>query len=248
MSRLQILDIQSSLNSQVQLSMHGNVDENPSYLHSEEISSTIRARGSTAFAEVLKHNLVRVARREALSVDELVDTLTLVDANAADSKPNFYNALKLISLASSTHDRDINVRLVWWRLLLADNWRTLSAMKSDAKARTAIEKTVLYTTLSLAIEDSDTEHPVLLPDSLEILFKPETLSLSIDVIRNRYAYADNSLLKSLHSDLERERDLLNSLLTDCSLGSYVQSTYSAACLAHNAMGEFSAHRARYADK
>lgn len=245
-SRLQVLNIQNALDSQLRLAFHGDISADPETLDLGEVASVLTERNSPAFGSVLKRNLARAARREVLSTDDLIDTLTLLDSTTSDAKANFYRAFKLVSL-SAPQGQDVNIRLVWLRLLLADDWKSLSAMKSNAKAKTATEKTALFKTLSLAIEDGDVDRPVLSPEVVQYIFRPQMLSLSIDELRGHYPYADKGLLGQLQSELERDVAAVSALVANHSLGSWVQGTYSSACVAHKAMGKFSADSAAFSD-
>lgn len=73
--------------------------------------------------EVLHRAVSKLLQNKSLSVEELVDILTLLDVNSTSSELNFFRALNLLSLPTtklSERKARLNYQLVWSRLYLQD--------------------------------------------------------------------------------------------------------------------------------
>lgn len=157
--------------------------------------------------ELARDLIDRVTKGEILSVDELIDLLTLVEPSTSkESSLNFYRALELASI----YDRR-RLRMVWRRLYLRDDWTYMSEFsqnKSDEEKKAMCQKTILYKTLE-AFHD---QHKQLDQESLAICRNPLILGQVLVVeeetessmLRDRYPLADDELLQMISEDLNAE--------------------------------------------
>lgn len=191
----------------------------------ESLFKYVDERNADGLAQVLKRALGRMDNGRALSVEELIDILTLTYVDRTDSRARFYWALQLCA-SSELPDarRPYNERLIWRRLFLSDNWEDIlkTKNKSDSKVKVMTEKTILFTTLSLAVNEQSLVNEQFLEDPLSAA-EPEP---SESILSARYGYANEELQASILKDTQTEGVLLQTLVDHLDFASWTQGISS----------------------
>ena len=166
-SQMEVVNIQEAIYNQVL----PHISKNDIYV--AELYHDLTKLGLPTLITVLQRALQRLANKNSLSVEELIDILTLIDIDTKDSELNFFRALQLLSLPTTKLSEGrilLNKQLIWRRLYLKDeyvykiyifliltfcSWKKLvsTSKKSDASVKSATEKTILYKTLHASFEN-----------------------------------------------------------------------------------------------
>ena len=117
--------------------------------------------GKTTLRNAMQHNLKKLINREVLSVDDLIDMLTLIDVNVNPEFPDddgflekrFYLALTLLRLCEFTETdpkrNELHERIIWRRCLIQDDWGEINKteLQDDAEVAHKTAKTALFQAL-----------------------------------------------------------------------------------------------------
>lgn len=158
-SQLELVEIQEIVNHRVQINLNKNNDQVSVYI--DQISHFLKSHNLKQLQSVLSRALIRLVGKQTLTINELVDVLTLSDVGTnsgsfdnADSttRLNFFLAFKLIHLFAaniSASQIKLNEQIIWRRLFLRDDWFKLNQTenKADSIVESAFSKTILYETL-----------------------------------------------------------------------------------------------------
>ncbi len=100
--------------------------------------------------------MTRLVAREALDVEDLVDTLTLMD-NIPDAKADnelmdtrYFSALKLLRLSTTAGEgRQLYEKIIWRRCMIQDDWESINRteLKDDTQVEVETGATALFKTL-----------------------------------------------------------------------------------------------------
>ncbi|CAN6602318.1 hypothetical protein TRVA0_002S00980 [Trichomonascus vanleenenianus] len=225
-SRLELCSFQESLTTQLK-SQLGIENVTKADTHFQRLIGGLRSRGTEGLVQVLQRGLTRLLQGRSVTIEELVDVLTLVDIDVQDAKLNFYRALKLVrdSTLSDTR-KSLNEYLIWRRLIFADSWEKIvnTKSKSDEKIQNATKSTVLYHTLEALLKNDDMSS-----SSARYVVDPSSLcgkgSSFASLQSERYPYANEKLLKEIKSDLEKEDETLQKMIKDFHLESWMKGIY-----------------------
>ena len=216
MAMMDTIDVQGLLSSQI-------VTQNAT-------DEELRAKGYASLADVLRRVVNKILQKKALTVEELVDGLTLVSATSDESRLNFARALELVysDQRMSESRRSLNERIICTRLFVVDDWSNiLRAMKqkSDAKVQSIMEKTVLYHTIKALMEDERG----LANELSKYLNEPMLCtqdSISLVQLNERYHYANESLLTNIANDIAKMQKEITILIKDLELTSWIKGISS----------------------
>lgn len=145
-AQLTVVDIEAAVRQQLLLQVSDGK------FHPDELTRALRARKLSALAAIFSRSAERLVQGKALSTEELISVLILIDTEDATAavRLNFFRALQLLSLPNTKLSQErllVNYQLVWTYLFLQDDWKALAACKNDATVKTKSEKTILYSTL-----------------------------------------------------------------------------------------------------
>lgn len=162
--RLETVDILESIEKQLAPYMSVNAESSEATVYPDGISEFLDSQNMTQLKAVLSTAMTRFVKKEALSTEELIDILTLVDVGGGPSggtpQLNFARALRLVSLPTSgltNAQVKFNTQLIWRRLFIRDNWEAIERTEnqSDELVQKTVAGTLLYKTLStLVTKDS----------------------------------------------------------------------------------------------
>ena len=224
--KLDVLAIQESLCNHVKPTVRNALDADA------EVDLALQRYGSNVEGKsTLRHSLERNLRKmlalEALSPEDLVDTLTLVDHGDAPSHNEdfmhlrFFHAFKVLRLASSEMKdpgfKELQEKIIWRRCMIQDDWKAINRteLKDDAQAEVETAATALFQTLKEGFRthfweesSSSSAPPLLLLPPAQIL----EAGTSIDALKasssSRFAHVPENALAMLAHDLEKEDELL----------------------------------------
>ncbi|KDR81643.1 hypothetical protein GALMADRAFT_239719 [Galerina marginata CBS 339.88] len=131
--------------------------------------------GKTAFIHIFKDILRQLLQGRALSIEDLVDILSLKDN--AESVEDYATSLHLLSSATNLPEARQNsaLRTVWRRVYLHDDWDSLkeTADISDDELNARYQGTALYATLCSVMHRSefglDPAEALMIPSTEEIV-------------------------------------------------------------------------------
>lgn len=158
-SQLEFLNVQKAVSSQLAFNLDKN--KNNVSLHIDRISNFLNKNNLNQLQAVLRRTILRLAHKQTLTINELVDILTLsdIDTNAESIIPApFFLAFKLIHLFTangSTEKTELNEQIIWRRLYVRDDWAELDKAESkgdDNAVKADFSKTVLYKTFVYIIK------------------------------------------------------------------------------------------------
>lgn len=116
-SQMQFTIIREAAHTQVLLCMSSNE------IMMDRLSQGLEKLECPALISTLRRALGRLENKSSLSVEELIDILTLIDIDTSLSELNFFYALQLLSLPTtklSESRMTLNLQTIWRRLFLKD--------------------------------------------------------------------------------------------------------------------------------
>lgn len=111
------------------------------------------------FAAVLHQNIEKLLSRQALDLEELIDTITLMDEDGLRTDKEefgdkrFFSALKLVKLSSFEDGelarKDFLEKVIWRRCMIQDDWVSINhtELKDDTQVEVDTGATALFKTL-----------------------------------------------------------------------------------------------------
>ncbi|KAL1848972.1 hypothetical protein Plec18170_007631 [Paecilomyces lecythidis] len=168
-SRVEINAIQDQVYEHISPALHGAIDQKAEIELAVEHFGRHLEKDRPAFHEVLEIMLSRVVAREVLTVDQLIDLLTLMDdvqflegEHDGISRRQFYVALHAIQLSGYAETDpelyDFLQKLVWRRCMIRDNWEALG--DTDQKLDREVEEVVCNTALFRTLVECFVEEPL----------------------------------------------------------------------------------------
>ena len=113
--------------------------------------------GKSALDEAMEQNISRLVAREALDVEDLIDTLTLMGNDRRGSKADaefldtrFFSALRLLMLSGIEDEgRQLFEQIIWRRCMIQDDWESINRteLKDDTQVEVETGATALFKTL-----------------------------------------------------------------------------------------------------
>ena len=162
--RMAILSIQENLYASVRQTLITAIDDTARIQELMKSFGKHFVSGKPTLKKSLEYNFKKLVARQVLDIEELIDTLTLMDANKAEGDPTFadsrfFLALKLLRLTGFERTDPSRVKLhaanIWRRCMIRDNWESLNRTenKNDADVEEEIGGTVLFKTLKAGYLD-----------------------------------------------------------------------------------------------
>ncbi|KAK5127392.1 hypothetical protein LTR85_006731 [Meristemomyces frigidus] len=197
-----------------------------------------KSKNYAALQQLLETEIERVLDNQALSVEELVDVLTLMDSNVYSSEAErpsrniegseFVLALQALDAVAPTMEQrrfETLLQLVWKRCYVHDDWVKLTTTqakktKTDADNKTLLSQTAAWRTF-FALHNSqpsllsgDSNIRVLAPtDCLGAACMPEDLA---------YRFSEADLLDPILHDNKIQDELLAGFVADRRLDEWMQ--------------------------
>ncbi len=148
---------QESLYKYIKPSLHGAIDNTEKFQIALDTCGKHFAESKPALHEAMAQNAARLVAREVLDVEDLIDTLTLMDNNPPDSKVDhelldtrFFSALKLLRLSTiEAEGRQLHETIIWRRCMIQDDWESINRteLKDDTQVEVETGATALFKTL-----------------------------------------------------------------------------------------------------
>ncbi|MCJ1243472.1 hypothetical protein MMC30_000669 [Trapelia coarctata] len=237
--RLAIIEIQDQLYEYIEPALRSALDESAKadivlteFGHNTKKRPTLRS--------FMQKTMKALTAREALPLDDLIDTLTLINMHTRHTQSEqqfadrrFLLALKLLKLSglrSTDLDRyGLHEKTIWRRCMIQDKWEDINRTEgtTDAQVIAATSSTTLFRTLKSGFEDGYFEEaPPLAPTTvLNAGTTPASLRAS-----SRYAESSDSFLRGLAHDLEKEDRQLEAALEKGRLDQWWPSIVEAAMI------------------
>jgi len=180
---LRIVDIQGRIDAHILSTRIGSLDRDAEILNVMNRYSTHLDPGLEVHHSLLESGLNAIIDHKALSIEQLVDVLTLMDMSDTSSPEaipeggNFFLALQAIEAATTTGLRpdaaELLNALVWKRMYIYDDWnslaRKMSRKKVDAERLDILRDTALWSTLRRGMDEkffTPEGHGVALPSEI----------------------------------------------------------------------------------
>jgi len=148
--------VQESLHKYIKPSIQGLLDKDAEVQSAVENCGKHLVESKPALHEAMRQNMTRLVAREALDVEDLVDTLTLMD-NIPDAKADnelmdtrYFSALKLLRLSTTAGEgRQLYEKIIWRRCMIQDDWESINRteLKDDTQVEVETGATALFKTL-----------------------------------------------------------------------------------------------------
>ncbi|KAI9923395.1 hypothetical protein MW887_009365 [Aspergillus wentii] len=197
------------------------------------------AQDRPSLHEILSHTLTKVITRQVISLDYLIDLLTLIGpgdvlgyGHSDFLGKEFYLALRIVRLSSYAQKDPLYhaalQKLVWRRCMIRDNWEAAgkAAEKMGDGAESFVHDTALFRTLALCVRDRNSEEANL--QSLYMPFSPSEVILSksdSDLLVSRYRSEQRTRIAR---DLDREDEIFGGYLEKGELGFWFKNLITSA--------------------
>ena len=189
-----------------------------------------------ALRKVLEAGVERVLLHIALSVDELIDVLTLMDSHITGKElednlqgREFYLALKALNAAAPAMTearRDLLLQLIWKRCYVYDNWVEInSSLKESAlQMLPTLKRTMAWRTIFYALEDDlfDTDSHV------RFLSPSESLGGGCSPEELEYRWSEPDILHPILNDNRIQDEQLRGFVNDRRIDSWIRDCYDTA--------------------
>ena len=156
--RLAITNTQESLYDCIRPTFQGAIDETAETDLAIDAFCRGHLKEKPSLRAITAELIKKLVARQALTPEDLMDTLTLVHVDSRLHEEDFaahrfFHALSLSRLAG--HDRsdpgrkDLNEKLIWRRCIIQDNWEAINhtELKGDAEMEAVTGATALFQTL-----------------------------------------------------------------------------------------------------
>lgn len=148
--------VQETLHKSIKPYIQGLLDNDAEVQSALESCGKHFVESKPALREAMRQNMTKLVAREALGVEDLVDTLTLMD-NRPDTKADnelmdtrFFSALKLLRLSTNAGEgRQLHEKIIWRRCMIQDDWGSINRteLKDDTQVEVETGATALFKTL-----------------------------------------------------------------------------------------------------
>lgn len=161
-AELQVIQVQEQLLAHVQGALFGAVDKAAELQLLTDAYAISMRKTLPALQQLLELAFDDLINHKVLTAEQLVDVLTLMDSVPSGdddlSSQEFHLALKVLRAVTGRmqQDRlDVATRLVWKRLLLADDWDTITATKgkTEVDVQTDLRDSTTCQTIYLGLKD-----------------------------------------------------------------------------------------------
>ncbi|EME83992.1 uncharacterized protein MYCFIDRAFT_214575 [Pseudocercospora fijiensis CIRAD86] len=183
-----------------------------------------------ALRRLLELGLDLVLDNIALSVDQLIDILTLMDVNVNDTAEGnfrgseFFQALRALNAAASSLPStrfEMLLQTIWKRAYLYDNWNKMklsSSNISDDERQSKLRQSNIWQTLRYFLESElNTEEA-----HVRFVWPSECLGSGCAEADWDHRFSDPEILDPLIADSRRQDDILQGYVTDRSLDAVVE--------------------------
>jgi nuclear pore complex protein Nup133 len=178
-----------------------------------------------ALRQVLEHSLDLVLDHRTLSVEELVDVLTLMDVEVTtDAEYNFqgseiYHALIALDGAAAglpPSRFETLLAVIWKRVYIYDDWAALNIhkKKTDEERTYAIRKSAMWNTIYHCLESDVLRRP---DTSIRILTPSECLGAACRPEDLAYRFPNDDLLDPILHDFKIQDEILQGYVADRAL-------------------------------
>ena len=160
--RLTMLSIQENLYDHVRKALTNAIDDMAKVVLLRDNFGSTFIKGKLALKQILERNFKKLVARQVLDAEELIDTLTLMDAHPDDSafaNARFFLALKLLHLTGFEKTDQYRLKLhttnIWRRCMIQDDWESLNRTenKNDQEVEEETGSTALFKTLKAGYLD-----------------------------------------------------------------------------------------------
>jgi nuclear pore complex protein Nup133 len=189
-----------------------------------------------ALRKLLEAGVERLLLHVALSVDELIDVLTLMDSYIADRGldhnlrgQEFYLALKALNAAAPSMPQarvDLLLQLIWKRCYVYDDWVELNSRQkqSEDEIENTVRKTVAWRTFYYALD-----HGLLGPDSNVRRLQPsECLGAGCLPEELEYRWPEPDILHPILNDNKIQDEQLQGFVQDRRLDDWIETCFRSA--------------------
>jgi nuclear pore complex protein Nup133 len=189
-----------------------------------------------ALKKVLEAGVERVLLHIALSVDELIDVLTLMDSHITGKEVEdnlqgreFYLALKALNAAAPAMPearRDLLLQLIWKRCYVYDNWVEINSSLKDSSLQMlpTLKRTTAWRTIFYAMEDdlfNTASH-------VRFLSPSECLGGGCSPEELEYRWSEHDILHPILNDNKIQDEQLRGFVNDRRIDSWVKDCYDTA--------------------
>ncbi|KXL48955.1 hypothetical protein M433DRAFT_149048 [Acidomyces richmondensis BFW] len=193
-------------------------------------------RQYSAFRQLLEIIIDRVLNHQALSVEELIDVLTLMDSrvyNVESDEPDgnlegmeFVLALKALDAAAATMPPerfDTLLKLIWKRCYVYDDWVAITSNqskkgKTESDMKAELLATAPWRTFYALHDDGVLDHP---DTAIRVLAPSECLGAACRAEDLAYRFPSESLLDPIVHDHRIQDEMLQSYVTDRHLDEWI---------------------------
>lgn len=232
---LEIVDIQDTLYQHFEPEVKSCIDKQAE-LEVSMAKFGFKNQDLHALRKVLEAGIERLLYQTALSVDELIDVLTLMDSNIADPRfadnvqgQEFYLALKALKAAAPSMPQgrfEVLLQLIWKRCYIYDDWVAINGKKkkSNEKIEEAIRGTIAWRTLYHALENN------LFGDPSKIRHLPpsDCLGAGCSPEELEYHWPEPDILHPILNDNKIQDEQLQGYTTDRGLDQWIAACFESA--------------------
>ncbi|KXT04165.1 hypothetical protein AC578_63 [Pseudocercospora eumusae] len=189
-----------------------------------------KANEFPALRRLLERGLDLLLDNVALSVDQLIDILTLMDVNVNDAAEGnfrgseFFQALRALNAAAPSLPCprfEMLLQTIWKRAYIYDNWNKMklsSSKVSDDERQAKLRQSTIWQTLRYFLEselNSEEAH-------VRFVWPSECLGSACAEPDWDYRFTDPEILDPLLADSRRQDAILQAYVTDRSLDAVVE--------------------------
>ncbi|KAF7194687.1 hypothetical protein HII31_03949 [Pseudocercospora fuligena] len=183
-----------------------------------------------ALRRLLERGLDLLLDNVALSVDQLIDILTLMDVSINDAAEGnfrgseFFQALRALNAAASSLPSprfEMLLQTIWKRAYIYDNWNKMklsSSKISDEERQAKLRQSTIWQTLRYFL-DSDLNNE---EAHVRFVWPSECLGSACAEPDWNYRFTDPEILDPLIADSRRQDDILQGYVTDRSLDAVIE--------------------------
>lgn len=159
------MDIQERLQSYMHPALRGAIDETAEVELAMKAFAHHYTQKKPKLRQTLERNLKQLVARQALDIEDLLETLTLMDDDPqllydeGFFQQRFLLALQLVKQTfpndANPAREELHEKIIWRRCLIQDDWETLNRTeeKDDATVSAQFETTALFQTVKAGFED-----------------------------------------------------------------------------------------------
>ena len=251
-SDLEVIDIQEQLYSHLLPEIIHCID------HQAELEVSMQKFGLKnqdlhALRRLLETGLDRILGHLALSVDELIDVLTLMDCSVADDAfdrnlqgEEVFFALKALNAAAPSMPQprfETLLQLIWKRCYVYDDWVSINSVQkqSDEEVGQKLRQTVPWRTLYYAMDQGFFDSPNC---HVRHLLPSECLGAGCLPEELDYRWPDPDILDPILHDNKIQDEQLQGYVTDRRLDQWIEACMNSVKKAVQEESEENAEKSR----